>query len=230
MAAILSNTVLPARREPLTLDTADGERLVGELVLPEDRAPVATLICLHPLPTQGGSMESHLLRKMAWRLPALAGLAVLRFNTRGTAGSTGNFDEGRAERYDVAAALDLVEARELPAPWLVGWSFGSDLTLRHGCDPSVVGAILLSPPLKSATDDDLDAWAASDRPLVCVVPELDDYLRPGAARARFARVPRATVVGVPKAKHLFVGFTEEALDEIVKATAPQAYPLPRIWP
>ena len=35
-------------------------------------------------PTHGGMMDSHVFRKAAFRLPALAGLAVLRFNTRGT--------------------------------------------------------------------------------------------------------------------------------------------------
>ena len=34
--------------------------------------PVATLVCLHPLPTAGGFMDSHILRKAAARLPALA--------------------------------------------------------------------------------------------------------------------------------------------------------------
>ena len=34
-------------------------------------------------------MDSHVLRKAAWRLPALAGLAVLRFNTRGTSSLRG---------------------------------------------------------------------------------------------------------------------------------------------
>ena len=29
-------------------------------------------------------MDSHVFRKAAYRLPALAGIAVLRFNTRGT--------------------------------------------------------------------------------------------------------------------------------------------------
>ena len=43
-----------------------------------DRDPVATLVCLHPLPTHGGMMDSHLYRKAAWRLPALADMAVLR--------------------------------------------------------------------------------------------------------------------------------------------------------
>ena len=85
---IRSNTVLPADRRSLTLHTADGLALVGELAVPVDRAPVATIVCLHPLPTHGGSMDSHVLRKTSYRLPALAGVAVLRFNTRGTAGTS----------------------------------------------------------------------------------------------------------------------------------------------
>lgn len=233
---IRSNTVLPARRRPVTLHTADGLELVGELAQPEAGDPVATLVCLHPLPTEGGMMDSHLLRKAAFRLPALAGLAVLRFNTRGTSSqagtSQGRFDAGVGERYDVAAALDLVEYEGLPHPWLLGWSFGTDLALMYGCDPSVVGAILISPPLKKATDADLDAWASSGRPLVAIVPEWDDYLRPAQARQRFARVPQARVVAVEGARHLLVGarHTDRVLEEIVAAVAPAASPLPRTWP
>src|SRR6186997_1221158 len=138
-----ANSVLPARRTPITLHTGDGLELVGELAVPEDRDPVATLICLHPLPTHGGMMDSHIYRKAAWRLPALAGLAVLRFNTRGTSSergtSGGRFDGGVGERYDVAAAIEYAEFAGLPAIWLLGWSFGSDMALRYGCDPAVVG-------------------------------------------------------------------------------------------
>ena len=93
---IRANSVLPARREDIELHTADGLTLVGELARPLDRDPVATLVCLHPLPTHGGMMDSHVFRKAAWRLPALAGVAVLRFNTRGTTSvrgtSEGTFD------------------------------------------------------------------------------------------------------------------------------------------
>jgi alpha/beta superfamily hydrolase len=223
---IRANTVLPARRRAVTLHTADGLRLVGELALPAERDPVATLVLLHPLPTHGGMMDSHLFRKAANRLPALADLAVLRFNTRGTASeqgrSEGEFGGGDTERYDVAAALDLVEFEDLPAPWLVGWSFGTDLALRYGCDPAVAGAVLISPPLRFSTEDDLRAWAGSGKPLVAIVPELDDYLRPEEARTRFAAVPQARVVDVPKAKHLFVGYAETVLDTIVGAGRPPA--------
>lgn len=230
MTRVRPNTVLPARREDVVLEAADGVRLVGELALPESGEPVATAVTVHPLPTAGGSMDSHLLRKMAWRLPAMAGLAVLRFNTRGHDGSGGTFDNGDAERWDLAAALDLVESRDLPRPWWVGWSFGTDLILRHGADPSVDGAILISPPLRSATDADLDGWAALGRPVVCVVPEFDDYLRPAAARERFARIPEARLAVGEGVGHLWVGHAEEALDEVVRHLAPAAFPLPTSWP
>ncbi|HJR88938.1 MAG TPA: alpha/beta hydrolase, partial [Aeromicrobium sp.] len=90
--AIRGNSVLPARREPITLETADGLKLVAELAVPVDREPIATMICLHPLPTHGGMMDSHLFRKASYRLPALAGIAVLRFNTRGTTSPRGTSD------------------------------------------------------------------------------------------------------------------------------------------
>ena len=51
MSEIRASSVLPARREPVTLHTDDGLDLVGELALPAGRDPVATLVCLHPLPT-----------------------------------------------------------------------------------------------------------------------------------------------------------------------------------
>lgn len=230
---IRANTVLPADRQDITLHTADGLGLVGELALPRDRPPLATLLCLHPQPQQGGMMDSHLLRKAAWRLPALADVAVLRFNTRGTESergrSEGEYGGGESERYDVAAAIEFAEFHDLPSPWLVGWSFGTELALRFGCDPAVVGAVLISPPLRKVTDADLEVWARSGKPLVCLVPEFDDYLRPAEARERFARVPQAEVIGVAEAKHLFVGYTETVLNKVVERVAPAAYPLPTKW-
>jgi alpha/beta superfamily hydrolase len=234
MAAIRANSVLPARREAITLHTADGLELVGELARPLDRDPVATLVCLHPLPTHGGMMDSHVFRKAAFRLPALAGLAVLRFNTRGTSSvqgtSQGTFDGAAGERYDVAAAIEHAEFADLPDIWVVGWSFGTDLALMHARDPAVRGAVLLSPPLRYSTVDDLAAWAEAGTPLLALVPEHDDYLRPDEARERFAVVPQAEVVGVPGAKHLWVGNAETALDLIVGRVAPSVdVPLPREW-
>jgi alpha/beta superfamily hydrolase len=235
---IRANTVLPARRRDIELHTADGLRLVGELALPVERDPVATLVTLHPLPTHGGFMDSHLLKKASYRLPALADIAVLRFNTRGTTSprgtSEGAFQEARDERFDVAAAIEFARAERAPElrnRWLLGWSFGTDLALMYGNDPAVQGAILLSPPLKFTRPEHLREWAASGRPLVALVPELDDYLRPAEAVERFSAVPQARVIGVEGAKHLWVGesYVRRALDEIVAIVNPGAAPLPTAW-
>jgi hypothetical protein len=198
---IRANTVLPARREDVELHTADGLTLVGELALPLDRDPVATLVTLHPLPTHGGFMDSHVYRKASYRLPALADVAVLRFNLRGVTSprgtSQGQFDEGNAER----------------------------------CDPAVEGAILLSPPLRFSAPPHLAQWAASGKPVLALVPELDDYLRPEQARERFAAIPQAEVIGVDGAKHLWVGepAVRRVLNEIVARVNPAASPLPTSW-
>jgi pimeloyl-ACP methyl ester carboxylesterase len=133
------------------------------------------------------------------------------------------------EQYDVAAALDLVESLDLPQIWLVGWSFGTDLALMYGADPGVVGAVLLSPPLRFSRPEHLATWAASGKRLVALVPEHDDYLRPAEARERFAAVPQAEVVGMAGAKHLWVGMADEVLDEIVRRVNPAAFPLPTEW-
>lgn len=227
--------LLPARREAITLRTLDELALVGELAQPQDTAPVATLVTLHPLPTAGGFMDSHILRKAAARLPALADLAVLRFNTRGTTSphgtSEGTFDGGASEAFDVAAAMDLVRERGLPRPWLVGWSFGTELALKYGRDHDIEGVILLSPPLHRATPEEVAAWAGDSRRVVVVVPEFDDYLRPDAAAERFASIPDAVMITVEGGKHLWVGEnqTRRVLTEIVAAVNPDALPLPTSW-
>ena len=66
---IRASTVLPARRENVEFTTEDGKVLLGELALPESGEITATLITLHPLPTHGGFMDSHVYRKASYRLP-----------------------------------------------------------------------------------------------------------------------------------------------------------------
>ncbi|SIN72153.1 alpha/beta hydrolase [Agromyces cerinus] len=233
---IRASVELPARREEIELHTADGLTLVGELATPLERPPVATLVTLHPLPTAGGFMDSHIIRKAAARLPALADLAVLRFNTRGTVSprgaSEGSFGEGVAERADVAAAMSFVTERALPHPWLVGWSFGTELALKYGLEHGIDGAILLSPPLHRTTDAELERWQHAAPELVALIPEFDDYLRPTEAAERFASVPKITRIDVTGGKHLWVGEsqTRRVLDEIVGVVNPAALPLPTVWP
>ena len=213
MTEIRGGTILPARREEIELHTADGLTLVGELALPESAEPVATIVALHPLPTAGGFMDSHVLRKAAARLPALADIAVLRFNFRGVTSprgtSEGAFGHGIDERHDLAAAMAFVAERGLPNPWLVGWSFGTEVTLKYGLEHAIVGAILLSPPLHRTSAEEVAAWAGSGKRLVAIIPELDDYLRPAEAAERFASVPELEFVEVEGGKHAMLSHGRE---------------------
>ena len=231
MTIISSNTELPSIREDIELHTQDGQTLVGELALPVGEVK-QLLITLHPLPTAGGFMDSHVLRKAANRLPYMIGVGVLRFNTRGTKSprgvSTGSFDGGDLERFDVAAAVEFAKSRGFERPWLVGWSFGTELAIKYGPDHDIAGAILLSPPLHRATDADLRRWNEFGRPLVALVPELDDYLVPEAAAERFSVVPHAKVLAFDGEKHLWVGekATARVLNAIAETVVPGSSPLP----
>ena len=233
---IRGSTMLPAVRTDITLHTDDGLTLVGELSVPESHDPVATLVCLHPLPTAGGFMDSHIIRKAAARLPALADIAVLRFNFRGVTSprgtSEGEFGHGDDEAHDLAAAMRFVAERGLPDPWLLGWSFGTEVALKHGLEHPIVGAILLSPPLHRTSEVELAEWVGSGKRLVVVVPELDDYLRPAEATERFAVVTEAELVAVEGGKHLWVGEnqTYRVLTEVVARLNPALLPLPTEWP
>ena len=232
---IRSSVELPATRELVTLVTQDGLNLVAELALPVNREPVATLIMLHPLPTAGGFMDSHIYRKAANRLPELADLAILRFNTRGTESphgkSEGDFDGGVSERFDVAAAVAFAKERKLPNLWLVGWSFGTELALKYGPDEEVLGAILLSPPLHRTSVEELLRWNNVSKTLVALIPEHDDYLKPEEAAVRFEVIINIQLINIDDAKHLWVGesATKRVLNEIVKVVNPTAFPLPDFY-
>lgn len=212
--------------------TSDGVGLVGEVAAPLGEVRGA-ILCLHPLPTAGGMMDSHIYKKAANRLPSLAGITVVRFNTRGTTSeagtSQGQFDNGVSEQYDVEEMLRYCfEDLKLTNLWVVGWSFGTDLALQHAKDPRHKGLILLSPPLRTTTPEQLAYWNGDQRPIVALIPEFDDYLRPHAAREKFSIIPHAQLIAVEGAKHLWVGEPSvyRVLTEIARQVAPDVLPLP----
>ena len=226
------STVLPAQRTPFNVTTADGQTLIGESAAPLDKYTGA-ILCLHPLPTAGGMMDSHVYKKAANRLPAMAGIQVIRFNTRGTTSeagtSTGTFDNGTAERFDVQALMTYcLGTLGLTNLWVVGWSFGTDLALRHAKDPRIKGLILLSPPLRTSEVSDLEYWAKDGRRVIALVPEFDDYLQPPQAIERFKPLTQIEIIPVAGAKHLWVGepAVHTVLSEITRIIAPERLPLP----
>jgi hypothetical protein len=224
--------VYESLRTPFHVGTADGVDLIGEIAAPVGPSKGA-ILCLHPLPTAGGMMDSHIYKKAANRLPAMAGITVVRFNTRGTSSdagsSSGTFDNGVAEHFDVEAMLSYCfDTLKLENVWVIGWSFGTDLALQHAKDPRHKGLILLSPPLRTTTNDQLEYWNTDQRPITALVPELDDYLQPEAARARFANVPTIKIIAVAGAKHLWIGepSVHRVLSEINTIVTGAQEPLP----
>ena len=186
-------------------------------------------------------MDSHVLKKAAARLPALADIAVLRFNFRSVTSprgtSEGVFGEGVSEGFDLRAAVAEVVDRGLPTPWLVGWSFGTEVVLKHALEHveagTVAGVVLLSPPLHRTSDEELARWAAVEvagrgaRPRARRLPAAR-----GQAAARFAVAPNVRVVPVAGAKHLWVGerYVRIVLDAIADLVVPGSAPLPTHWP
>jgi alpha/beta superfamily hydrolase len=163
----------------------------------------------------------------------MTGITVVRFNTRGTtseAGSSaGTFDNGIAEHFDVEAMLSYCfDTLKLENLWVTGWSFGTDLALQHAKDPRHKGLILLSPPLRTTAKEQLEYWNTDPRTITALVPELDDYLKPDAARERFAFVPKIKIIAVEGAKHLWIGepSVHRVLSEINSIVTGAVAPLP----
>ena len=229
---IRPSTVLPANRTPFTIKTSDGLNLIGEVATPIGEV-TGSLLMLHPNPSGGGMMDSHIYKKAANRLPAMAGVQIIRFNTRGSeseAGkSQGEYDHGKSEEQDVLAALDYCfDELKIKDLYVIGWSFGTELALQYARDKRIKELILLSPPMLSTTDEDLDFWIKDGRAITALIPELDDYLKPDAAKLKFSRVKNLKQIDVAGAKHLWVGepMVNLVLSEIVKVIAPSRLPLP----
>ena len=230
---IRPSTILPANRSLITIKTSDGLNLIGEVATPLGEI-TGSLLMLHPNPSGGGMMDSHIYKKAANRLPAMAGIQIIRFNTRGTQSelgkSEGEYDHGKSERLDVLAAVEYCfEQLKTNNLYVIGWSFGTELALQYARDKRIKELILLSPPMLSTTDEDLDFWIKDGRQITALIPELDDYLRPDAAKLKFSKLKNLKQIDVAGAKHLWVGepMVHLVLSEIVKVIAPNRFPLPQ---
>jgi alpha/beta superfamily hydrolase len=229
---IRPSTVLPAKRLEFSFQTNDGLTLVGEVASPMGPR-TGSILCFHPNPTGGGMMDSHIYKKAANRLPEMAGIEIIRFNTRGTTSergtSEGEYGNGEGEVGDVLASIDYCfDHLGVENLWVMGWSFGTELALKYAKDARIQGLILLSPPLMKVSDEELAYWAGDGRRIVALVPEHDDYLKPAEASQRFSLIPQIELIAVDDAKHLWVGepAVYRVLREITAVVAPDRLPLP----
>lgn len=187
----------------LFLDGPAG-RLEAILWTPSTGDPRMVAVVCHPHPLFGGTMHNKVVYNTAKSLDAL-GLAVLRFNFRGTGKSEGTHDKGIGEREDVRAALDFLAA-EFPktALLLAGFSFGCWVGLRVGCeDARVTSLIGLGAPVNNV---DFSYLVGCEKPKLFVHGSKDQFGDADKLRVLVETLPGENrVVIVTDADHFFQG-------------------------
>jgi uncharacterized protein len=187
--------------------------LDGRVAVPPE-ATTGVVVC-HPHPQYGGSMENDLVVALVTALRR-AGLATLRFDFRGVGASGGTHDNGRGEVDDVRAATATLRARlDVPRVSLVGYSFGSVMALRAGCDDpeGTMGIVAIGPPVRMLGLEFLAgcrvplAFVTGDRDQFCPLATLE------AGRERFA--PASTLTLIPGADHFFGGHLDALAARVV---------------
>ena len=123
---------MPRKIESLFIPGPAG-RLEALLEEPENGAPREAALVCHPHPQHGGTMHTKAVYRIARGLRS-AGAVVLRFNYRGVNLSEGEYAHGEGELDDARAALAYLRGRYPDLPFtLAGFSFGSRIALRLGC-------------------------------------------------------------------------------------------------
>ncbi len=172
---------------------------------------LVALVC-HPHPLFGGTMHNKVVYQAAKALHR-RGVSVLRFNFRGAGLSEGEHDHGEGEQADVRAAIDYL-AREFPDRpiLLAGFSFGSWVGLRVGCDDVRVSNLIgLGIPVGKS---DLSYLRSCVKPKLIIQGENDQFGARMDVQALFATLPEPKrLVIIEAADHFFQG----KLDEVAAA-------------
>ena len=199
---------MPRKIETLFLGGPAG-RLEALLEEPEAEAPREAALVCHPHPRFGGTMHNKVVYRLARGLRH-SGAVVLRFNFRGVNLSEGSYDEGIGEVEDARAALEFLRARYPGLPFsLAGFSFGSRVILRLGCEP--VGASRLIAAGFPASYRDSAALGHCGVPRIFVQSTNDQYGPRPAMQSYFDGLSGdKRLIWVDAKDHFFAG----ALDEL----------------
>ncbi|MCU1335231.1 MAG: hypothetical protein JWO19_812 [Bryobacterales bacterium] len=202
-----------ARRiESLFLDGPAG-RLEALLEEPDDAPREAALVC-HPHPQHGGTMHNKVVYRIARGLRS-TGAVVLRFNYRGVNLSEGEYDRGEGELEDARAALAYLRGRYPGLPFtLAGFSFGSRVALRLGCEG--VGARRVIAVGFPSHYKDRSALEECTVPRIFVQSTRDQYGPVSELEPLVASLPEPKkLILVDAQDHFFAG----ALDELEREIA-----------
>jgi alpha/beta superfamily hydrolase len=207
--------------ESLFIDGPAG-KLEALLEEPEDLDPNHAVLVCHPHPQYGGTMHNKVVYRIARGLRR-AGAVVLRFNYRGVNLSQGEYGHGIGEIEDARAALAFLRSRYPSLAFsLAGFSFGSRIILKLGCELSreISGPTQLMAvgfPANSYGDQSL-----GDCPVrkVFIVSTHDQFCDVPAMEAYFATLPEPKkLIWIEAADHFFTGALNEFETEVYRAGA-----------
>jgi alpha/beta superfamily hydrolase len=215
---------MPRRIESLFVAGPAG-KLEALLEEPEDQAPREAVLVCHPHPQHGGTMHNKVVYRIA-RGMRRAGSVVLRFNYRGVNLSEGEYADGVGEIDDARAAFDVLRSRYADLPFsLAGFSFGSRIILKLGCEP--VGASrLIAVGFPAAQEPSRELGH-------CAVPRIfiqstNDQFGPRAAMETYFETleqPKQ-LVWVEASDHFFAGALDEFEEAIYRVATASSEPRP----
>ena len=202
---------MPRTIQSLLLDGPAG-KLEAILEEPEDTEPRELALVAHPHPLYGGTMHNKVVHRLA-RGFRRAGAAVLRFNFRGVGKSQGAYNQGVGEIEDARACLEWLRARYSHLPYLLaGFSFGSGVVLRIGCELAAPSRIVaVGYPAHGAPP----AWLLScTRPRVFIQSTNDQYGPREQFQPFFGALPEPKrLIWIEANDHFFAG----AMDKLEEA-------------
>ena len=110
------------------------------------------VICLHPHPLFGGTMNNKVVVTIA-KAFEMMGACPVRFNFRGVGQSTGSYDHGNGETEDAIDVYNWVLSQnENARVWLVGFSFGSYVAMKAAPEVRNRAAVILVAPAVNKVD------------------------------------------------------------------------------
>jgi len=192
--------------------------LEGRVWLAAGGRDIGVVLC-HPHPLHGGNMYSNVISAVAealWQHD----VSTLRFNFRGTGGSTGSHGGGDAEGADVTAAVGyLVSCQPVSTLAVVGYSFGAAVGLLAGAaDPRVTTLVGVAPPVGRRDVSPLHTctkaklFVTGDEDHVCPLPALQELM---------ARCPEPKALQlIPGANHFFLGREAEVAQAVLTFVTP----------
>ncbi|MDQ3929474.1 MAG: alpha/beta fold hydrolase [Chloroflexota bacterium] len=192
--------------------------LEGVLHVSQDGALHPGVVLLHANPAAGGNMDMKVMQAIESALSS-AGMATLRYNSRGVGNSTGTVSrtegkrlvapEGEAEVGDIGAALDFLSGQpsvDSSRLALVGHSFGARISLAYVAahnDDRVRAITCIGLPVAWRDLSYLGQWP---RPRLFVTGELDDFCPPDDLAKFVDTLPEPkTLLTLKNTGHFFEG-------------------------